>query len=566
MLKTTLSVTLIIILCFLGFNALAQESVSQTHPDKYFRSGIELFEKGNYVSAQQHFQQAVKHSNQNELHIRGEAEFYNALCAIELFNNDAEFLIRSFINNYPDNQKVNTAFFELAKLRYRERKFKDAIYWFGQTNRNGLDTDQRAELLFKLGYSHFVQEEFDIASRNFFEIKDTKNKYSSPATYYYSHIAYDQKNYATALKGFEKLSNDETFAPLVPYYISQIYYLQRQYSKVVEYAPPLLETASARRAPEIARLIAESYYRLRQYENAIPFTEQFVEKTQTLTREDNYLVGFIYYRNNKLEEAVKYLERVPTDEDSLSQNAYYHLADCYLKLDQKAKARQAFALASKSDLDLSIKEDALFNFAKITYETLYNPFNEAIDAFINYIQLFPNSHRIDEAHNYLVLAYSNTKNYRDALTALDKITNKDASIRRAYQRVAFYRGIELFQNLNYEEAVEKFTLSLKYPEYNKSISALGLYWRGESNYRVEDFKSAASDYNQFLLSPGAFDLSEYQMAHYNLGYSHFKLKNYDEAIVWFRKYTTLARINAISFLAMLITVLPTPISFNAVIG
>jgi TolA-binding protein len=541
MLKQTVSIAFILFLCSFSFNASAQESVFHTHTDKYFRKGIELFEKGNYVSAQQHFQNAVKHSNPNELHVRGEAEFYNALCAIELFNQDAEYLIRSFINNYPDNQKVNVAFFELAKLRYRERKFKDAIYWFGQTNKNGLDSDQRAELLFKLGYSYFVQDEFELASRSFFEIKDKKNKYSSPATYYYSHIAYNQRNYATALKGFEKLSTDETFAPLVPYYISQIYYLQRQYAKVVEYAPPFLESASARRAPEIARLIAESYYRLRQFENAIPFIETFIEKTQNLTREDNYLVGFIYYRNNKLDDAVKYLERVPTDEDSLSQNAYYHLADCYLKLNQKAKARHAFALASKSDLDMSIKEDALFNFAKITYETLYNPFNEAIEAFKNYIELFPKSERIDEAHNYLVLAYSNTKNYREALEALDKISNKDASIRRAYQRVAFYRGIELFQNLNFQEATEKFSLSLRYPEYNKSLSALGLYWRGEAYYRLENFQNAAKDYNQFLLSSGAFDLPEYHMAHYNLGYAHFKLKNYDEAIVWFRKYTTLSQ-------------------------
>lgn len=540
MLKQSVRILIFSLMSLTFYSSVAQESISHTHPDKYFNKGIELFEKGNYVSAQKHFQLASQNSDKNELHIRGEAEFYYALCAIELFNKDAEFLIRNFINNYPDNQKVNRAFFELGKLRYREQKYKDALYWFGQTNKNGLDDEQRAELLFKLGYSHFSLDSLPLASRAFFEIKDTKNRYSAPATYYYSHIAYNDKNYATALKGFQKLSDDETFAPLVPYYISQIYYLQRQFDKVIEYAPPLLESASTRRAPEIARLISESYYRLREYDKAVPFIEQFIEKAKTLTREDNYLVGFVYYRNSKFDEAIKYLERVPTDEDTLSQNAYYHLADCYLKLDQKAKARQAFSMASKSDFDMSIKEDALFNFAKITYETLYNPFNEAIEAFKNYIELFPNSSRIDEAHNYLVMAYSNTKNYSEALVSLDKISNKDASIRRAYQRVSFFRGVELFQNLNFQEAVEKFTLSLKYPEYSQQLSALALYWRGESHYRLENYQSAADDYNQFLLSPGAFELPEYQMAHYNLGYANFKLKNYEEATVWFRKYTTIS--------------------------
>ncbi len=548
MLVKSVRVFALVVISMLYFGAMAQESVHHTHPDRYLSEGIDLFQKGNYVSAQKQFQLASKYASVHELHLKGEAEFYNALCAVELFNSDAEYLMRTFINNYPDNHKVNVGIFELAKLRYRERKYRDAIYWFGQTNRNGLDADQKAEYLFKLGYSHFMQESFDQANRAFFEIKDTKNKYSAPATYYYSHIAYDQKNYATALKGFEKLSTDETFAPLVPYYIAQIYYLQRQYNKVIEYAPPLLESANTRRVPEIARLIGESYYRVRQYDKAVPFIEKFIEKTTSLTREDNYLVGFIYYRNFRFEDAVKYLERVPTEEDTLSQNAYYHLADCYLKLNQKAKARQAFAMASKTDFDMSIKEDALFNFAKITYETLYNPFNEAIEAFRSYIDIFPNSPRVDEAYNYLVLAYTNTKNYREALESLDKITNKDASIRRAYQRVAFFRGIELFQNLNFGEAIEKFTLSLKYPEFSEKLMALSLYWRAESFYRLEDFLKAARDYDQFLLTSGAFGLPEYKLAHYNLGYAHFKLKNYDDAIVWFRKYTTMALKNKDVFL------------------
>jgi len=530
-----------VLLCASGLFALhvtAQEAKQQSQPDMLFNKGIELFEKGNYVSAQKHFKEFSQLAPINQIHLKGEAEFYYALCAIELFNNDAEYLIRTFINSYPDNQKVNVAFFQLAKLRYRERNYSDAIYWFNQTNRNGLSFEQKAELLFKMGYSQFMLNEFDLASRAFFEVKDTKNKYSSPATYYYSHIAYTQRNYATALKGFQKLSNDETFSPLVPYYIAQIYYKQREYEKVVEYAPPVLENATPKRAPEIARLIGESLYRLRRYDEAVPYIEQFVEKASSLTRNDNYLVGFIYHRNIKHDEAVKYLERVATEDDTLSQNAYYHLADCYINIGDKVKARQAFSMASKYSYDMAIKEDALFNFAKITFETLYNPFNEAIEAFRSYIELFPNSPRIDEAHNYLVLAYTSTKNYGQALASLDMIKNKDASIRQAYQRVAFFRGIELFQNLNFTEAIEKFTLSLQYPEYNKSLSALALYWRGEAYYRTESFQQAANDYNQFLLSPGSFDLAEYKMAHYNLGYANFKLKNYDEAIVWFRKYTT----------------------------
>ena len=209
------------VLSIISLTANAQETSQYTHPDKHLNEGINLFQKGNFVAAQKEFTTASQKANRNEIHVKGEAEFYIALCAIELFNEDAEYLMRTFINNYPDNQKVNVGHFELAKLRYREKKYADAIYWFDKTKRNGLDSDQKAEYFFKLGYSHFMENDLEMANRNFYELKDIKNMYSAPATYYYSHIAYKQKNYATALKGFEKLSNDETFAPVVPYYITQ---------------------------------------------------------------------------------------------------------------------------------------------------------------------------------------------------------------------------------------------------------------------------------------------------------------------------------------------------------
>ncbi len=530
------------LILFLGpVYLVAQESSIYTQPDVLFRKGLELYNKGKLGDAQKVFEKVSADPNINSNQLKSDAEFYRAICAIELTNDDAEYLIGSFINNYPESQKINLAYFEMGKLRYTDKDYRNALYWFKNIDKNALSLEKKSELQFMFGYCYFSLNDYESANKFFFDIKDTDNKYSSPATYYYSHIAYHQKKYATALKGFENLKDDPTFSPLVPYYISQIFYLQRDWEKVVSYAPKLLETATTKRAPEIARLIGESYYRLKQYDKAIPYLEQYQQKAPQISRDDYYLIGFVYYKNQNYAEAAKFLERVSTLEDSLSQNANYHLADCYLNLKDKNKARQAFSLASKTNFDQIIKEDALFNFAKITYELLYSPFNEAIEAFQEYIQLFPNSKRIDEAYNYLVLAYMNTRNYQNALESLEKMKNKDASTKQAYQRVAFFRALELFQNLNYTEAIEKFNLSLKYPDFNKTIFAQTLYWQAEAYYKLGKFDKAAENYNQFILSPGAFGLPEFNLAHYNLGYCYFKQKLYDDAIVWFRKYTTLSK-------------------------
>jgi len=182
-------------------------------------------------------------------------------------------------------------------------------------------------------------------------------------------------------------------------------------------------------------------------------------------------------------------------------------------------------MAAKLDFDSFIKEDALFNFAKLTYEQLYAPFNEAIEAFRQYITLYPNTPRTDEAYNYLTLAYLSTRNYKEAVDALEKIKVQDVTIKTAYQKATFYRGLELFQNMQFDDAITMFAKSLENSAYNPTIAALATYWQAEAYYRLEQFEKAAEGYNRFILTSGAFSLPEYLMAHYNLGYSNFKLKH-----------------------------------------
>ena len=313
----------------------AQESNIYTNYDLSYRKGLDLYSKGQYGDAQKIFEGVSKSMDNGASQLKSDAEFYRAMCAIELTNDDAEYLIGSFINSYPESQKVNFAYLEMGRLRYNQKDYTSALAWFQKIDKKAFNADQKADMQFMVGYSNFSLNNFDAASRAFFDIKDTDNKFAAPATYYYSHIAYTQKNYATALKGFQKLQKDETFAPVAPFYIAQIYYLQHEYEKVVEFAPALIETASAKRAPEIARLVGDSYYRLKQYEKGVPFFEQYLQKSQNITREDYYLIGYNYYKAQNFQSAAQNFEKVSTAEDSLSQNASYHLADCYIKLKDK---------------------------------------------------------------------------------------------------------------------------------------------------------------------------------------------------------------------------------------
>ena len=96
----------------------------------------------------------------------------------------------------------------------------------------------------------------------------------------------------------------------------------------------------------------------------------------------------------------------------------------YLELDEKPKAQSAFEKAATMDHDLEVREDALFNQAKLAFETDFNPFNDAIAAFEQYLEEYPDSPRRDEAYGFLLDVYLTTRNHVRALDALDKIQRK----------------------------------------------------------------------------------------------------------------------------------------------
>lgn len=525
---------ILVFFCLILFPTYAQKTTIYTDKDATFKLGVELFEKEKFGSAQKLFQKYLENSKaQTEETI--DAEYYSAICALELFNEDAEFLLRNFVTRHPESKHIKMAYFNMGNFQYRKKRYKEAIVYFEKVNPLDLTNAQLTDYYFKLGYSYFSRQNYEKAQKLFFEIKDVDNKYTAPALYYYSHIAYLNKNYETAQKGFLKLSDNPNFGPLVPYYIAQIYYLQGKYDEVINYAPALLDSANIKRQPEIAHLLGDAYFKKGKYSDALPYFEKYQKSASQLSRGDYYQIAYSYYKANDFTKAILYFKKSIKDADSLTQLAHYHMADCYIHSNNKQLARISMQTASKMNFDKEIQEDALFNFAKLAFELSYNPYQEAISAFETYISQYPNSPRLDEAYNYLVNVYLTTKNYKDALTSIEKIQQKSQNMQFAYQKIAYYRGVELFNDKSLENAITNFNKALIYPK-DKSINALSYYWKGEAYYRMGNYTDAIKAYKSFLFEPGAALLSVFKTANYNLGYAFFKSADYPNAIIWFRKY------------------------------
>ncbi|TVQ94003.1 MAG: outer membrane protein assembly factor BamD [Bacteroidetes bacterium] len=537
MIKKLIS-SLIAVLLITSFTAFAQNTSVYDQPEADYRQALELFNKGKFGAAQKLFNETIQRIEDHESEIRVSSQYYAAICAVELFHPDAEKQLIAFISANPAHPRQSIASFQMGNLQYRKRNYEDAIRWYSRVDSYDLTWEQREEMQFKLGYSHFMNDNFAQAKRFLFEIRNPQSPYYGPATYYYGHIVYSEGNYETALINFRKLTDDGSFGPIVPYYITHIYFLQGRYEELLAYAPALLEDSGTRRGADISRMIGEAHYNLGNFAEAIPFLEDYQRQTrQRINREDYYQLGFAYYKAGDYENAIRQFERVTNAQDELAQNALYHLADSYLKTGQKRSARNAFLSAHRLEFVEEISQISLFNYAKLSFELSLNPFNEAIISFQRYIDKYPDSPRREEAYRHLIDLYLTTRNYKDALASIEAITINTPSLRAAYQRIAYFRGIELFNNGDFEGAIEHFEKSLKYQE-NRTLRAQALFWKGEAHFRLEDYIKSIDVHNRFLLTQGAFNIPEYNLANYTIGYSHFKRKEYPQAITAFRKFIT----------------------------
>ena len=98
-----------ITLCILGFfsqNILAQETQVYTTNLKWYNEGLELLEKEKYSAAINAFEKTQHTILDKNSEVYVNATYYKALCALNLFNKDAEFQLKEFVKNYPESPQV----------------------------------------------------------------------------------------------------------------------------------------------------------------------------------------------------------------------------------------------------------------------------------------------------------------------------------------------------------------------------------------------------------------------------------------------------------------------------
>ncbi len=542
------SVYLFIICALLSSTIQGQKTAIYTDVNAAYKQGMNFYEEGLFGLAMPEFERVMEENREapkgSSAHILKErAQMHHAFSAIRLDHPDGEKLALDFIRTYEPSVISNLAKYELGNYYYNAQDFEKALEYYDGVETLNLSNDQINDLRFKQAYANFVRKKFAKSRGLFRQIKEIENQYYYPSNYYYGVCAFFEDDYDEALKSFQKVNKSKKYSKVVPYYICQIYFAEKRYDELIAYAEPIANDNRIKYQTEINQLVGQSHFEMGNYDKALPYLKTYVDNTGAgkLSQKEVYQLAYTYYKTGNYAEAIKHFEELREEDSPMAQNALYNLADSYLQTGQKNTARSAFLAASKMEYDADIQQDCVFNYAKLSYELGYD--REAINTILS---IKPGTRYYADAQTLLGNILLSTSDYARSLEIIESLPNRNEKIEEAYQKVAYYRGVQLYKEGNQIEAEGLFQKAAK-RSYDLRTKGLAYYWLGEIAYNNKQYDPSIEYYGRFQsIANTQYNLPDESSVHtsnYSIAYNYWKKGNYNAARKYFEDATEGIRSN-----------------------
>jgi len=530
----------------LSSSSFAQQTKYLDDPQASYKQAKDFFQNEYYSLAYPIFRElkySLRETDRSNSSVEyQDVKYYYLVCALEQNDKTAVDPAREFIDLENNAPRVGMMSFHLAEYYFRQKDYTAAVRLYEQADIENLSNREIADLKFHQGYGYFTQQRFDQALPLFDAIRQMpKDPNYVDANYYYGFICFYQKKYGEALTAFKVVEDNPRYEKVVPYYVANIYLVQGQKDKAIEYAEARLKKGNQYYDMEMRQLVGHGYYEKQDFVKALPYLEQYVNQSKKVSRTDLYELSYCYYQTKNWDKAIAGFKQLGGKEDSLAQNSMYMLGDAYLKTGQKANARNAFLFCSSNSSNPQQKEISKYNYAKLSYELGYQ--DVALTELQAFLQQYPNSTYNQEAKELLVSVLANTNNYRDAMTLLDSLDHPSQNARRLYPRILYGRATELVNDgmlLNANELLDK---ALKDPN-NTSVLPYINFWKGEISYRLNKIDDAVRYYLEYLKSSVVNGEVSPANARYNLGYCFLKKENYRQAQGFFEQVARTPTLNS----------------------
>jgi tetratricopeptide (TPR) repeat protein len=522
----------ILFVCFSASNIKAQRTTVFTEANASYKKGLEFFEQGVFAQAQKEFKIAAEKLDPLEDEpsrlLRLQARLFFAKSAIMNEDPEGEKLILEFTKTYKPDPIATQAVIEIADYYYNKKEYDKALSFFQMIDQSGLTREERGSLRFKQGYCYFVKKDFKKARTAFYPMKDEKTDFFFPINYYYGLTAFYEGDYNEAVNSFKKLETSKKYQKFIPYYLCQIYFAQKKYDELIKYGSAKFNESEVNDKKELGLLVGQAYYEKKMYTEALPYLEFYAQGSPKMRENDFYQLAYTQYKAGFYAKAAENFEQLTQTKNALGQNALFCLSDCYLRLDNKQSARSAFRKTADLDFDKNLKEEALFNFSKLSYE-LKND-REAIETLETFQ---PSSKFYNDAQNLMGTIFQETKDYENAIKIMDGLKTKTPKIQEAYQKVALLKGMQLISIGDDSRADEFLTKSLNFP-IDGGYKSQALYWKADIAHKNKQYDISNDYLNKYATSSRTTnnipEESSPAMASYLAGYNYFKQKQYGSAL------------------------------------
>lgn len=525
--------TIWVVLFLSGWTALtAQQTSVFSDARASYKRGLDFYENGLPAQARREFQETIDLllpvNEAGAEMLRTRAKLYLSKCAVEMGNRDGERKTLEFIREISPDPEYKLALADLGDYYFNNRRYEDALRYYGQLPSSGLPKKQMEQIRFRQGYTNFVQKRYPQAKPYFELLKDEKSSaYYAPANYYLAFCFFNEGSYDKAYQALTAIDNEEAYKQEMPYLQGQILFAQQRFAEVVQKLRAKANDTRVANRKEINQLVGQSLFEMRNYKEALPFLEYYAASSSKLREEELYQLGFTQYQEKKYQSAIGNFRPLSSANSIVGQNAMFYLANCYLQTGDKNGALNALGTAKRMGFDPVLQEEATFNYAKLAYEL-----NQPREAANELKGIKPGSRYYNEAQALLSDVLLSFRDYRQAFEIADEMskTNRTPQFLRTYQKVALNRGIQVLLENNPDGAKPYFQKASENP-VDPSVQAIAIFWLGDIANRKGQYQESITLLDKFLLLGRTVnnlpDETGVFAAQYTQGYNYLKTGKYD---------------------------------------
>ena len=521
--------------------AVAQPGVMCTESAGYLERGRQMYESHNYVGAIDQLEHAKRQPGDASL--REQADYYIALSRFELGEASSLTLLQDFIDRYPASPLAMEARLKVGNYYFYRGQWESALVSYSLVRNRSLDANSDEDLEYRRAYCNLRLGNYREAERQYYELDHT-SRYGGASEFYKAYLDYAEGNYDEAQNKFASIPEGTELGFQSQYYLTQIEYNKKHYNDVITHGKELLDQhGNDYFDAELNRLVGESYYHLGNDREARTYLRRYMDNPEGEPyRTAAYTMGVLDYRDGNYEAVVDNMLHVTDGSDALSQSAYLYLGQAKRHLNDLNAANMAFQQAAMMDCDRGVKETAYYNYAVGVSKGARTPFDKSVDLFEDFLNEYPNSRYKDNVEGYLVDAYMSTTDYQRALTSINRIKKPGAKVLKAKQNVLYNLGVQALANNRTKEADDYFKQAIAVGNYDKTALNESRLWLAEAEYREGHYAEAAKYQQEYVKATSKTD-ENYGLAQYNLGYSLYNQKRYNEAKAAFQNAIASKQLN-----------------------